>query len=170
MNRSTYLTLIITLSSFLVKAQSINKKELLGSYTLKEINYIYKDTTIRVSPSQDGFLILSQLRYAIAYNPGLNPRVPFQNLSNPAEEEILAGFRSFAFNSGSYKIDNNNLIATPDFAKVPGFEGGEQIYSIAISNDQLSLTMFDETYPSGEKPSWFGKLEIQLIFEKEARP
>lgn len=167
MKKIIYLTLTAMLTSFFLEAQSIKKEDLLGSYTLKEINYIYADTTIEVNPSQDGFFILSPQRYAIAYNPGLNPRVAFDNLSNPTEEEILAGFRSFAFNSGAYSFENNTLTALPDFAKVPGFEGGEQVYETDWDSRFLTLTMYDETYPSGEKPAWYEKLEIKLYFEKE---
>ncbi|WP_421764541.1 hypothetical protein [Ekhidna sp.] len=170
MKRSTYLILTAILTSLSINAQSLKKEDLYGSYTLKEINYIYTDTTIQVSPSQDGFFILSPRRYAIAYNPGLNPRKPFGNLSSPSEEEILAGFRSFAFNSGSYRFEDGVFTASPDFAKVPGFEGGEQVYATEVEGAMLHLSMYDETYPSGEKPAWFKKLVIKLSFQKEVAP
>ncbi len=170
MKKYSILTLFTVLLLSEIHSQSITKKELQGSYSLKRIDYIYKDTTIQVNPSQNGFLIISPLRYAIAYNPGLNPRVAFSDISQPTDEETLAGFRSFAFNSGSYQVNNNEFIATPDFAKVPGFEGGEQIYRLKKEGDFLSFTMHDETYPSGEKPAWYEKLEIKLYFEKEETP
>lgn len=168
MKRKTILLSIIGLALVnMIYSQRLSKEDVLGSYVLKEINYIYADTTINVNPSQDGFLILSPLRYTIAYNPGLNPRVSFQNLSNPTEEEILAGFKSFAFNGGSYEFENDVFTAHPDFAKVPGFEGGEQVYEVKQEGNLFVLTMFDETYPSGEKPSWYGNLKISLSFQKE---
>lgn len=163
--------LILTTALFIIcisaYTQKITKKELLGSYSLKRIDYIYADTTIEVNPSQSGFLILSPERYAIAYNPGLKTRVAFKNLSNPTEDEIQAGFKSFAFNSGSYKVKNGDFVVSPDFAKVPGFEGGKQVYAIEKISDQYIFTMYDETYPSGEKPSWYGKLKIKLYFDRE---
>ena len=164
--KTPLLTLILLLHGMASFSQT-TKEDLLGSYVLKKINYIYADTTIRVDPSNKGFLILTPERYAIAYNPGLKPRVPFGNLSNPTEEEALAGFRSFAFNSGAYDYQQQVLTVHPDFAKVPGFEGGEQVYIVEIKENQLVLTMYDETYPGGEKPAWYGKLKIQLTFKKE---
>ncbi|MEP1032897.1 hypothetical protein [Ekhidna sp.] len=160
------LTITLILSQF-GYSQNLSKEDLLGSYQLKKIDYIYSDTTITVSPSQSGFLVLAPLRYAIAYNPGLNPRKAFENLSSPTEEEILAGFRSFAFNSGAYTYTEGTFKASPDFAKVPGFEGGEQVYEVNYIDGLYSFNMFDETYPGGEKPSWYGKLKIKLYFEKE---
>lgn len=167
MKRSLLITLsLISFLSF-CSAQKSSSKEILGSYSLKRIDYIYTDTTVVVNPSQSGFLILSKERYAIAYNPGLNPRQPFKNLSAPTDEESLTGFKTFAFNSGSFVYEESILTAKPDFAKVPGFEGGEQVYEVNISKELTSLTMFDETYPDGTKPSWYGKLKIKLYFEKE---
>ena len=158
------LTFIIVL---FCDAQSYSLDELYSSYALKRIDYIYQDTTVVISPSQNGFFILAEKRYAIAYNPGLNPRKPFSDLSAPTEEEMLTGFKTFAFNSGSYTCENGVLKTRPDFAKVPGFEGGEQVYKVTQSDNQLSLTMFDETYPNETKPVWYGKLKIKLYFEKE---
>lgn len=168
MKKGLILTTVLFIVCSFAYAQKMTKKDLLGSYTLKRIEYVYADTTIDVNPSQSGFLVLSPRRYAIAYNPGLKARVAFGNLSNPTEEEIQAGFKSFAFNSGAYEIKNGDLIASPDFAKVPGFEGGEQVYSIKKEGDLYAFTMYDETYPSGEKPSWYDKLKIRLYFERES--
>ncbi len=148
-------------------SQTLTKKDLMGSFTLKQIDYIYTDTTIALNPSQAGFLVLSPKRYAIAYNPGLNPRKPFENLSNPTDAEVMQGFKTFAFNSGSYSYKKGVFTANPDFAKVPGFEGGVQVYDVKQSDGLVAFTMYDETYPNGDKPAWYGKLKIKLSFEKE---
>lgn len=166
MKRTHLFTLILFLSQ-LGFCQSISVDDLMGSYVLKSIDYIYSDTTITLDPSQSGFIVLSNKRYAIAYNPGLNARTPFENLSQPTNKEVLAGFKTFAFNSGSYTYEDGIFTATPDFAKVPGFEGGEQVYEITKSDKLISFTMYDETYPNGNKPEWYGKLKIKLSFEKE---
>ena len=82
-------------------------------------------------------------------------------------EETIAGFRSIVFNSGSYQIANGDFITTADIAKVPGFEGGIQHYRFSVSDGQLSLQLYDETYPDGGKPEWLGRVEIKMTFLKE---
>ena len=47
--------------------------------------------------------------------------------------------------------------------KVPGFEAGTQVYNINHKENTTELTMYDETYPNGKKPAWFGKLKIKFI-------
>ena len=59
------------------------------------------------------------------------------------------------------------MTVSPDLARVPGFEGAKQQYRYTIHEDQLSLTLFDETYPNGKKPEWYGKLQIRLQFQQE---
>lgn len=137
----------------------------LGSWAIDKINFIYPDTTYTLDTVYGGSFILSPERYSIVYNPWNQQRKPFENLSNPTEEEIIHGFRTFAFNTGQYFWKGDTLTCTPDFAKVPGFEGGEQVY--VYKKDAATLTMFDETYPGGEKPQWYGKLQIELWLTRE---
>ena len=101
------------------------------------------------------------------YNPSWKARVPFKNLSKPTDNEILAGFRSIVFNSGPYEIIDDVMLAIPDIAKVPGFEGGKQYYRFKMDGDLMTFRMYDETYPNGEKPEWFGKVEVEFIFSRE---
>lgn len=166
MKKTIQAFVLLSISHFCV-SQTPSLEDLLGSYSLKRIDYIYNDTTVTIDPSQAGFLVIAPKRYAIAYNPGLAPRTAFKDLSNPSKEEVSAGFKSFAFNSGFFTYEEGVFGATPDFAKVPGFEGGEQIYKVEQLGEVTSFTMYDETYPSGKKPAWYGKLKIQLFFEKE---
>ncbi|MEQ8554205.1 MAG: hypothetical protein RIC53_16225 [Cyclobacteriaceae bacterium] len=137
----------------------------LGSWTIDKINFIYTDTTYVLDTVYGGSLILSPERYSIVYNPWNLQRKPFQNLSNPTEAEMIHGFKTFAFNTGGYHWSGDTLTCHPDFAKVPGFEGGEQVY--LYDEVASTLTMFDETYPSGEKPQWYGKLRIELWLTRE---
>jgi hypothetical protein len=52
-------------------------------------------------------------------------------------------------------------------AKVPGFEGGKQYYTYKIDQNKLDIMMFDETYPDGKKPSWYGKMKVRFKMIKE---
>ena len=54
-----------------------------------------------------------------------------------------------------------------DIAKVPGFEDGKQFYRMNFDNNLLELVMYDETYPNGDKPEWYGKLKVKFILIKE---
>ena len=47
------------------------------------------------------------------------------------------------------------------------FENGEQRYRFKVLDSTLEMTLFDETYPSGQKPEWFGKVEVKMVWEKE---
>ncbi|MEQ8907293.1 ankyrin repeat domain-containing protein [Ekhidna sp.] len=149
-----------------IEQKRLTDNPLIGSWSLKTINYIYADTTYKVDAHQ-GSLLVGESRYSIMYNPSWKARVPFENLSKPTDDEILAGFRSIVFNSGPYEIVDDVMLAIPDIAKVPGFEGGKQYYRYKIEGDGMSFRMYDETYPSGEKPEWFGKVEVEFIFNKE---
>ncbi len=138
----------------------------MGSWEFKQIHWITPDTTYSIPESQPGLLLITPERYSIMWTPTQGPRQPFQNLSNPTDEELKLGFRSVVFNGGTYVKTDTTFTTTAFIAKVPGFEGGIQYYNYSIEGDQLTLTMFDETYPSGEKPEWFGKLETQFVLKK----
>ena len=149
-----------------IEENRMSKNPLIGSWHLQTINYVYADTTYTVDAHQ-GSLLIGKSRYSIMYNPSWKARVPFKNLSKPTEDEILAGFRSIVFNSGPYEIIDNVMLALPDIAKVPGFEGGKQYYRFKIEDNKMTFRMYDETYPNGEKPEWYGKVEVEFIFNRE---
>ncbi|WP_350205112.1 ankyrin repeat domain-containing protein [Ekhidna sp.] len=153
------------LKSYIEAKRSVDNP-LIGSWKLQTINYIYPDTTYTIDAHQ-GSLLIGQSRYSIMYNPSWKARVPFKNLSKPTDNEILAGFRSIVFNSGLYEIIDDVMLAIPDIAKVPGFEGGKQYYRFKMDGDLMTFRMYDETYPSGEKPEWYGKVEVQFVLTRE---
>ena len=156
---------IVIILGFVVTSCDQNSKPKIGSWTINRIDFVYADTTYTADPSYGGALVLSPNRYSIAYNHSGAPRQPFQDLSNPSHEEMIQAFRSFAFNTGSYSWAGDTLTCKPDFAKVPGFEGGEQVY--LFDRSARTLTMFDETHPNGEKPAWYGKLKLRFALFPE---
>lgn len=151
----------------LIKYKQQEKNPLIGSWKIQEIQYIYADTTYVQKEEDYGRFVFTAKNYAVMYNPRMQKRMPFQNLSKPSTEEITKAFQSIVFNTGSYLIDKNGITTTADIAKVPGFENGKQAFMMLIKNELLELTMFDETYPNGNKPAWFGKLKIKFILKKE---
>ncbi|MCB0492389.1 MAG: ankyrin repeat domain-containing protein [Cyclobacteriaceae bacterium] len=140
---------------------------LIGSWKINQIHYIYKDTTVVVDTVSQGRLTVTPNRYHIIYNPWLNPRVPFKVLSKPTDTEIKHAFQTLVFNTGTYSLNDTLFTTTSDIAKVPGFEGGMQYYSIEVDGDKLQLIMKDETYPNGEKPEWYQKLQILFKLNRE---
>lgn len=151
----------------LIENKQQEKNPLIGSWKIQEIQYIYADTTYIQKEEDYGRFVFTAKNYAVMYNPRMQKRTPFQNLSKPSTKEIAKAFQSIVFNAGSYQTNENSIITTADIAKVPGFEGGKQHYKIVFKNNQLALIMFDETYPNGNKPAWFGKLKIKFILKKE---
>lgn len=134
---------------------------------MKEIHYIYPDATHSQTEAYTGTFIFSPNRYVIMYNPWTTERVPFENLSEPTQDEVMASFKTIVFNSGQYSYTDSTVSTQADIAKVPGFEGGQQFYEYNIENGVLDITMFDETYPDGTKPEWFGQLKVRFVLEKE---
>lgn len=148
---------------------ALNNKHnpLKGSWKVQEIQYIYADTTYIVKDEDYGRFLFSEHNYALMYNPRMQKRTPFKNLSNPETDEIISAFRSMVFNTGTYIIEDDVMHTTADIAKVPGFEGGQQYYKMLLNEDVLELVMFDETYPNGNKPEWYKKLKIKFILKEE---
>ncbi|HQV31024.1 MAG TPA: lipocalin-like domain-containing protein [Calditrichia bacterium] len=139
---------------------------LLGSWQMTSIHWVTKDTTYSIEEAQPGLLLINPSRYAIMWTPTDEPRVPFQKLSAPTDEELKAGFRSIVFNAGRYQYTDSTLTTEAMIAKVPGFEGGKQYYRFTLTGDQLTLTMFDETYPDGKKPEWFGRYVTTFLLKR----
>lgn len=140
---------------------------LIGSWKVDQIQYIYKDTTVVVEHVSQGRLTITTNRYHIIYNPWVNPRIPFEVLSKPTDVEIKNAFQTLVFNTGTYTLSDSLFVTTSDIAKVPGFEGGKQYYSVEVDGGQLQLIMKDETYPNGEKPEWYQKLQILFKLTRE---
>lgn len=144
-----------------------NRQKIEGSWTLSQIQYIYSDTTYVVEEPAGGIFMGNPERYMIMYHPTSQNRPAFKDFSKPTCEELRSAFQHLVFNTGAYSLTNKLMTATPDLARVPGFEGATQVYRYQIEEDQLELTLFDETYPNGKKPEWYGKLQIQLRFQRE---
>ena len=143
------------------------KNELLGTWNLKEVQWISKDTTHYLKKPQPGLFLLNKKGYSIMWTPSEEERTPFKILSKPTDIEIKKGFQSIVFNSGSYIHSDSTLVTTAKIAKVPGFVGGKQYYRYALNHEELSLVMYDETYPNGSKPKWSGLWQTKLIFDKK---
>ncbi len=166
----SFLLLTLFISSCQQQTKTVEtveeKNKLLGSWEVSEIHWITSDTTYSIHSSQPGIFMVDAKRYAIIWTPTREPRQAFEILSNPTDDELKSGFRSIVFNSGNYTITDSTITTTALVAKVPGFEGGKQFYRYTIKDDVLRLTMFDETYPNGDKPEWFGNLETEFVMKK----
>lgn len=139
--------------------------KLKGTWSIYEVAWQSNDTLISLEPEQEGLLLVNDDHYSITWSPQ-KKRNAFKNLSKPNQTEIIEGFQSIVFNSGTYKVDNETFITKAKIAKVPGFEGGIQYYQYALKNDSLELTMYDETYPNGEKPAWYGTWKTRFLLKK----
>lgn len=133
---------------------------------MTRVDWISKDTTYTIENTKPGILMINESSYSIIWTPIKEKRKAFKKLSEPTEGEIIHGFRSIVFNAGKYEITDSTFTTTAKIAKVPGFEGGKQFYKYAIHGATLELTLHDETYPSGEKPDWFGIWNTKFTFKK----
>nr|WP_299172053.1 hypothetical protein [uncultured Allomuricauda sp.] len=152
-----FFLLVLTVMVVACKEKSNSTNPLLGSWSIEKIQWISEDTTLSRVPVQKGLLLVTPDCYSICWSPMEQTRVPFENLSNPTKEEMIRGFSTIVFNTGGYTVSKDYFTTKAHLAKVPGFEGGMQYYSYHIQGTQMTLTLFDETYPNGEKPNWFGK-------------
>lgn len=149
-----------------IDKHELENNPLKGSWRIDQLHYLRTDTTIKVKVSQGRF-IFSDRHYHLIYNPWIEKRRPFVSLSYPTTEEMVHAFQTLVFNSGEYTFADSTITALPDIARVPGFEGGRQYYTYRAVGDEMTLTMYDETYPDGTKPDWYGKLKILFILKKE---
>jgi len=139
---------------------------IVGSWRVNSIHWVTKDTTYSIEKAQPGMLLITPNRYSIMWTPIEEPRTAFQNLSEPTDEELKSGFRSIVFNCGTYEFSDSTLTTTAEIAKVPGFEGGKQFYSYKLEQNRMELIMFDELYPDGSRPKWYGKYKTKFILNK----
>ncbi len=146
--------------------QASENNQLQGGWDVKSIRWISDEQTHELPEAQPGMFIFSDNHYALMWSPKQSPRVPFKELAKPTDEEILAGFKSIVFNSGSYVVTDKELTTTARVAKVPGFEGGELNFKYQFKDDLLILTLYDETYPDGKKPDWSGKWQTEFTLTK----
>ena len=138
-----------------------------GAWEVKSIRWISAEQTHNLPEAQPGMFLFSDHHYSLMWSPKQSPRVPFKVLSKPTDEEVLAGFKSIVFNSGSYEFTDSEITASAKVAKVPGFEGGQLHYKYRFDEaQQLILTLYDETYPDGQKPDWSGKWQTEFTLSK----
>ena len=140
---------------------------MLGSWAIEAIHYIYADTTYKIVGDYHGRLLVADSTYSIMYNPYMQQRKSPDSLSKMTDEEKIYSFHTAVFNSGSYVIEDSTFITTASIAKVAGFEGGIQYYRIGKDDEAYTFTMFDETYPSGDKPEWYGKVRVRFLLRRE---
>jgi len=143
------------------------KNSVKGAWKVNEIYWFTPDTTYTIKNAQPGIFMVSDATYSFIWTPINEKRTAFKKLSNPTKEEIISGFKSIVFNAGGYVKTDSIFQIKATIAKVPGFEGGIQTFTYEIKdNDRLKLKMIDETYPNGDKPSWYGKLETLFVMER----
>lgn len=143
-------------------SSAVNQKSILGAWEVNKIEWLTADTTFVIEKVQAGYLMVLPKRYTFMWTPTKTARVAFKKLAYPTDEEILSGFRSIVFNAGTYNITDSIFKLEANIAKVPGFEGGTQSFVYNIVGDTLKFKMIDETYPNGEKPDWYGKVETRF--------
>ncbi len=144
-----------------------NLQQLSGSWKVRQIAYLYPDTTYLIDAPAPGIFVVSPERYVIQYHPSKNSRPPFADFTNPTCEELKTAFQGLVFNTGSFHLTDSLFIAHPDIARVPGFEGARQVYHYQISDERLLLTLKDEQYPDGTRPEWVGKISVRFTLVKE---
>lgn len=139
---------------------------LMGAWQVQSITWSSVDRSQTIDPAQPGMFIFNEQHYALMWSPSQTPRIPFVELAQPTDEEVLHGFKSIVFNAGGYVVDGTAMVATARVAKVPGFAGGRLFYRFEFQGDRLLLTLYDEVYPDGSRPAWAGVW--QTTFELEA--
>ena len=139
---------------------------IIGTWLLDAVTWHSKEQSQHIEKAQPGLFIFDESHYSLMWSPKQSPRLPFNDLSQPTDDEILQGFRSIVFNAGTYQVSANQITATAIVAKVPGFEKGQQFYRYRFIGESLILTMYDETYPDGSKPDWSGQWETEFTLVK----
>lgn len=155
--KSLALRFFLIASTFQVFADN----PLLGAWEVKSLTWHSEKGDQGIEKAQPGLFIFAENHYSLMWTPTKEARVPFKVLSKPTDEEAIAGFKSVVFNGGTYQLTGENTLTSKAMvAKVPGFEGGEQMYQFRFEGKSLLLTMVDEIYPDGSRPDWSGKVSL----------
>jgi len=141
---------------------------LLGAWQVQSITWTSGEQSQTIDPAQPGLFIFNDHHYALMWSPKPTARIPFVQLAQPTDEEILRGFKSIVFNAGDYVLTDSELVATAQVAKVPGFAGGRLFYRVAFEGSQLRLTLYDEIYPDGTRPTWAGQWQTTFVMTRAA--
>lgn len=139
---------------------------LLGAWHLTGVEWLSTEGSSALTDVQPGLFVFTAGHYALMWSPINKPRTPFKVLSQPTDEEAIAGFKSVIFNGGSYQYTAGKLVTQAEVAKVPGFETGQQFFEVSAAADLLTLTFYDENYPDGSKPEWAGKWRTVFTLKK----
>ena len=159
-------SLFLIVLSCAQKDSNNSRNSFQGSWNIEEVHWITPDTIYSISKAQPGIFMVSPKRYSIIWTPTYNPRTAFKKLAYPTDEEIISGFKSIVFNSGTYSLNDSTFNIQASIAKVPGFEGGKQTFTYKLDGNKLRLKMIDETYPNGDKPDWYDNLETLFLMSR----
>lgn len=164
---SIFLIIVASGISSTSNAEENVTTKIVGAWKLEKLIYHLASGDVSIDQVHGGRWLFTPTRYAMMYVPGKSPRIPFKILAKPTDDEVSAGFKSIVFNSGSFQIEQQQLITRADIAKVPGFEGGQQIFEFLLEDNALVLTMVDEIYPDQTKPEWSGKVKLSFYLVRE---
>lgn len=159
--------------------QKVTTNPLLGTWKLKQIQYLYEGKVVSVEMDIPGTMFFTESDYVLTYSPWRAPnsdllrdpwrmaKTPFKLTGKAVNEDIQNSIQTTVFNSGSYQVEGDTVITTLKLAVVEGVEGGTQYYRYQADDTRLDITLYDQTYPNDDKPEWHGKLNVRYLLEKD---
>jgi len=123
---------------------SAEKCPLEGAWEIVEQSYTSADTSWAWSDPQPSLFIFGKKHYSIMFVRGTEPRALFADPAVDTDEEILAAYRSFTANSGTYEVTGSDVTTRPIVAKWPNFTEsgfGYLKYQFEVQGDSLLLTL-----------------------------
>ena len=116
--------------------------QLQGAWKLTRVSFASPDTSYVWEAPQPGLFIFGKKHYSIMYAIGTEPRALFADDSEQTDDELLAAYRSFIANSGTYEVKGNTLKTRPLVAKDPNFMAtGWVLHEYTVKGQVLELSV-----------------------------
>ena len=131
------------------------KNALLGAWRITEVSVTSSDTTWTSKNPQPGLYIFSDRHFSTLLVRGTEDRMPFTD--ETTDEEVLAAYRIFIANAGTYEVTNTELTTHTFVAKLPNSMNGGFTYRYTVHGDSLVLTFNEGWAPAG------GEITYRLV-------
>ena len=162
-------SIFLTLFSCYETKNEALKDQLVGAWTVYEIENEFSDSAQTIRNPQPGIWIFSDGYYSATFIPGTKIRIPYEHTFNPTPVEMINAYNSIVVNTGTYELTDTTLITFPVVSRVPDFSGGKGIYELRIESDTLYLTMTEEYSRNGDWANWLDNLSRTIKLVKSTK-
>lgn len=112
------------------------------------VEYINNGPDGTIYPAQPGIYIFTEKYFSVLHVTADQPRPEVEDLSKATNAELLAIFRPFAAQSGTYEISGTTATMRPTVAKNPIHMRGDYKWTFTFRRDGDTLLITETRYPT----------------------